>query len=241
MNIPALLTAIAALLSAIAWPVALLIVLLVYRKSVGSAVAKLPAMFDRVQSLKLGALEAELERVALVSDDSAPKGAVTSEQVRVAAKIESQAADLGTQALFRQLDRLCIEYDTIRDTMPSGYARTSAMTHVLIKMRTLAPSTSSMIDAYKWSGSPGSRLAAIAMMQMNPELADLAWLEERFKVESPFVFYHAALAMKNMTIQADPKTKERIIEAAWRARLVVEGFGSGVPDPDTIEVLSSIV
>lgn len=239
MDIPALITAVAAICAATAWPLIVLILLLAYRKPLSTAAAKIPSIFDRIQIVKIGALEAELDRVASVSIGDS-KGAVTSEQVEAAVKIESQVSDLGLPELLRQLDRLCLQYDTIRNTMPSGYQRTSAMTNVLIKMRALAPSTSSKIEAYKSSGSPGSRLAAIAMMQMEPHIGDVNWLAQRFSLENPFVFYHAALALKNMTIHADANMRREISVAAKAARTVVESFEYGVPDPDTIEALSSI-
>lgn len=240
MDIPALITAIAAVLAATAWPLMILAVLLAYRKPISSAAEKLPGIFDRVQSLRIGALEADLDRVAAVPGEASSKGDVTPEQVKAAVKIESQASEFGLQELLRQLDRLCLEYDTIRNTMSSGYKRTSAMTNILIKMRTLAPSTSSKIDSYRSSGSPGSRLAAIAMMQMEPHLGDLNWLADRFVMESPFIFYHAALALKNMSLHADTHRRHEITVAARAAKTVIEAFEYGVPDPDTIEVLSSI-
>jgi hypothetical protein len=241
LDVPALLTAIAAIIAAVAWPFALLVVLLVYRKPIGIAAIKIPMILDRVHSLKIGALEAELDKVASVSAASSGKGNVTPDQARVAARIESQASDLGPQELLKQLDRLSLEYDTMRNSMPSGYERTAAMTSVLIKMRALAPSTSFRIDAYKGSGSPGSRLAAIAMMQMEPNLGDLEWLEGRFRAENPFIFYHAALALRNMATHADgEELRSKISAVAKSAKFVVENFEYGVPDPDTIEALSSI-
>ncbi|OYY76842.1 MAG: hypothetical protein B7Y43_13110 [Sphingomonas sp. 28-62-20] len=240
MATPAFLTAIAAIIAALAWPIVLLTVLLAYRKPISSAVTKIPSILDRIQTVKIGALEAELEKVASLPHLESSKGEVTPEQIRTAAKIESQATDFGSQQLIKQLDRICLEYDTIRNTMPSGYARTSAMTQILIKMRALAPSTSKLINVYKGSGSPGSRLAAVAMMQMEPQLGDLNWLEERFVIENPFIFYHAALALRNMTIHADSERRKEISLIAKSAKSAVERFEYGVPDPDTIEVLSSI-
>lgn len=51
MNVPELITAIAALSGALAWPTVVLVLLLAYRKSIGGTIARLPAMFDRVQSI----------------------------------------------------------------------------------------------------------------------------------------------------------------------------------------------
>src|SRR5262249_33735685 len=141
----------------------------------------------------------ELDRVANAEPQNASEksGNITPLQIEAAARIAVQAQDINTDALLRELDRLCLEYDAIRRTQPSGSNRTRAMTRVIVQMRTLAPSLENFIDAYKGSGSPGSRLAAVAMMQMVPRAADINWLKERFSSEQPFVFYHAALALQN--------------------------------------------
>ena len=115
------------------------------------------------------------------------------------------------------------------------------MTQVLVRMRSLAPSLVDFIDAYKGSGSAGSRLAAIAMMQMVPRVADLGWLKERFSSEHPFVFYHAALALQNLANISDaPEKKKRLREAAQQSLSTVKNF-PGVPDQGTIQVLEMLV
>ena len=115
------------------------------------------------------------------------------------------------------------------------------MTRVLVKMRSLAPSLVEFLDTYKSSGSPGSRLAAIAMMQMVPRVADLDWLRERFSSEQPFLFYHAALALQNVAnICNTPEEKERLREVARQALDRVKSF-AGVPDRSTIEVLEMLI
>jgi hypothetical protein len=84
-------------------------------------------------------------------------------------------------------------------------------------------------------------LAAIAMMQMVPQIADLDWLQERFSSELPFVFYHAALALQNVANICDTREKKaKIREVAQRALKTVEGF-AGVPDRGTIEVLEMLL
>jgi hypothetical protein len=139
------------------------------------------------------------------------------------------------------MDRLCLEYDSLRRSLPSGNERTRAMTRVIVKMRSLAPSLVDHLDAYKGSGSAGSRLAAIAMMQMVPRVADLDWLKDRFSSEQPFVFYHAALALQNVANISDtPEKKRRLREATEQALSTVRSF-PGVPDAGTIQVLEMLL
>lgn len=152
-----------------------------------------------------------------------------------------QTQGVSTQALLGELDRLCLEYDSLRRTLPSSEERTRAMTRVLVKMRALAPSLVDHIDAYKSSGSAGSRLAAIAMMQMVPRVADLDWLKARFSSDQPFLFYHAALALQNVAdFLRHPEEKARLMETARQALEVVKSF-KGTPDPQTIQVLKALL
>ena len=212
----------------------------IYRKPISDAISKVPHMFDRVQAIRIGSLEADLESIAITGNYDNKKGDITFEQIQAAAKIEVQSKDYGSRELLRQLDRLCLQYDTIREAMPSSDDRTRSMTKIVTKMRALAPATAEMIETYKRSGSPGSRLAAIAMMQMEPSHADLNWLKERFWVETPFVFYHAALALRNSTIGANQIKKEEIGQIARAAMEKVQQFEHGTPDSETLEVLSTI-
>jgi len=229
-----LIIAIAALLGAIAWPAALLIVVFVYRIQIRD-------LLVRLKRGKLGFVEIELEHLASTSmtKEVETSGAITVEQVDSAARIEAQSAEIGATELLRQLDKLGIEYDTIRRTMPPGPLRTAAMTRVLIQMRAVGPSVASRVDAYKGSGSPGARLAAVAIMQMHPQSADLPWLVERFRKDAPFIFYHAALALQNAANDADPATRARVREAAREALGVVKSF-AGTPDQDSITVLEPL-
>jgi len=115
------------------------------------------------------------------------------------------------------------------------------MTRVLAKMRTLAPSVVKFVDIYKSSGAPGSRLAAIAMMQMEPRIADIDWLKERFSSEQPFVFYHAALALQNAAnILQTTEDKRRLRQAARQGLQAVKGFSRG-PDANTVGVLENLI
>jgi hypothetical protein len=184
----------------------------------------------------------ELERIA--DAESANKtGKVTSTQKEAAARIAVEKREVGSRTLLGELDRLCLEYDALRRNLQPSDIRTRAMTRIVIQMRSLAPSVVEALDAYKGSGSAGSRLAAIAMMQMVPNAADVGWLEERFSSEKqPFLFYHAALALQNIADSRDSKKdKLEIREVAQRALAKIKSFDGGVPDPGTAEVLELLI
>ena len=139
------------------------------------------------------------------------------------------------------MDRICLEYDSLRRILPPGNNRTQAMTRIVVKMRSLAPTLVSFIEPYKGSGSPGSRLAAIAIMQMVPSAADLDWLRDRFSSEQPFIFYHGALALQNVANSlVTPEQKTKFRKVAEDSLATVESF-QGTSDKSTVEVLSMLI
>lgn len=113
------------------------------------------------------------------------------------------------------------------------------MTQVLVRMRMLGPSVSDNLNAYTSSSSAGSRLAAVAMMQIQPEKADLNWLLRRFSEDAPFIFYHASLALQSVVNNIPSRLPEVKITAS-KALKIVRSF-DGEPDPETIFVLEALV
>ena len=185
-----LLTSVAALVGAAAWPAAFLFVVFVFRGEMKSALRIIPTILDRVKKASLAGVVLELDRVANAEVDGvADKGGrITSQQIESAARIAVQAQNVSPQELLSELDRICLEYDSIRRILPSGQNRTRAMNRIIVKMRSLVPILVGFLDIYKNSGSPGGRLAAITMMQMIPSVADLDWLKDRFSSEQPYIF-----------------------------------------------------
>jgi hypothetical protein len=216
-------------------------VICLFRNELKSALNKIPVILDRATKVSLAGVALELDRVANaeVTDGSDKSGKITPLQIQAATRIATQTRDVSSQALLNELDKLCLEYDSLRRTMPAGNDRTQAMTAVIVRMRALAPTLVDFVETYKESGSPGSRLAAIAMMQMVPRAADTVWLKDRFSSEQPFLFYHAALALQNVAnITNTMKDKQRLREIAQQALTTIKNF-RGVPDQGSIQVRKS--
>lgn len=239
-----LLTAIAALIGAFAWPAAVFLVVLLFRSQLQSILARIPAMLDRLKKATIPGVAVELDRIAdaEVQGDKDKGGKITPSQIEAATRIAVQTQEVGSSELLRELDRLCLEYDTLRRTLPSSTERTRAMTRIIVKMRSLAPSLLDSLAAYQGSGSPGSRLAAIAMMQMAPRSARLSWLGERFSIEKqPFLLYHAALALQNIANVSDTPEKQAALRQVTEEALANVKSFSGIPDQGTIEVLQMLL
>lgn len=241
-DVAALVTAIAALIAAIAWPAALVVVFLLFRTQLVAAFEKLPTVMGRMQKIKLGLFETDLEKEAsgLVDQAVAEPGKISQMQIRSAARIQVAAKSLDKHELWNQLQQLSIEYEETRKLLPSGLERSRAMTEILVRMRTLAPSVAPFLDELKQSDIGGDRLAAVTIMQVTPGRADLDWLAKRFLLDAPFVFFQAALALRNAAQMGDKARKQRIKALAEQALQAVQGY-DGVPDKNTVLVLEQII
>lgn len=235
-----LLFSIAAILAAIAWPTGLVVAIAIFRTELQAILKQVPLLIERIKKASLPGVQLELEQIANLTNDS-KSGEITAKQVEAANRIVIQQDGVGQQALLSDLDRLCLEYDALRRTTSAGPSRTQAMTRVLVKMRILAPALIDYIDVYKNSPSAGSRLAAIAMMQMSPRAADVSWLKDRFWVEQPFLFYHSALALEgSANVLETDRAKRELLDVSEQARKKIKSF-DGTPDSETLKVLDTLI
>jgi len=97
---------------------------------------------------------------------------------------------------------LAAEYERVRKSMKPGDVRTEAMEKVFNRMMALAEEIVSdaklgaqVLPRLTRSTSPGERLVAIALLHRAPAKTMVRWLGQRLSVETPFVGYHAALAL----------------------------------------------
>lgn len=237
----ALVTAIAALVSAVAWPFLVGVLVITFRSQLRSAFEQVPSFMQRAEKAKVGFVEFELRRQAdaAVQVPVEKQGRVSPEQIASAAKLEVETKSIAPNELNKQVERLCVEYEIVRQTLPSGPERTRSMNRIMAQMRVIGPSVASALETLKRSDSAGHRLAAIAIMQMEPPRADLIWIEERFHKETPFVFYQAALLLQTLA-QSQAITRSAVIDSAQRVYVVIEQF-PGIPDQSTLDVLNSII
>jgi hypothetical protein len=187
--------AIADLISAIVWPIAVVLCVLLFRK-------QLSDFFGGVQTVKLfGAeLSRKISSELEVSEQEARSQsglsrAPTQGELSRATVVERilSKADLGI--VRQQIDELAAEYERVRSSMSPGDGRTRRMEVVVSKMRTLGRVAYPLRHELASSPSPGKRLVAIASLQVEPDYDMFDWLAERLAVEKPFIGYHALVAV----------------------------------------------
>ena len=215
---PEYLQAIAALLSAVAWPFVVLVFLIMQRRP-------LIDLLDNLEEITLpwgvtAKLRREVDKqyqVALSSDPRAERPP-TEQQLEAAERVEQVASQSDISVVRAQVLQLAREYERIRATMSSGDPRTRRMEVVVTKMRTLALAAYPLLRDLVSSDSPGERLAAVAILQVRPDPEYLDWLATRLAEDKPFIGYHAAVALLVAVRRLDPPHYARLQEAIQKAR-----------------------
>ena len=216
---PEYIGAIAELVNAIAWPLVIILFVVLFRERISDLLAQL-------EELKLGSASAkirrEVERVASTVPIGAKPEPPNKQQIEIAQRIEelSQSTDMGE--VRRQMLNLAREYENTRAAMNSGHSRTRRMEGITNKMRTLGLACYPYLSEFTRKDNPGERLAAIAILQVKPDHSYLQWLADRAKIEKPFVGYHAAIALLVAARLLDVKWRDDILSAVKRAKSYVE-------------------
>jgi hypothetical protein len=133
---------------------------------------------------------------------------------------------------------MAAEYEEIRKNERAGGERTRHMTAVLSRMKARAAGVRGLLEEFRNSSSPGIRLAAIAILQMFPDVRYLDWLADRLdnpEVEKPFAGYHAAVALLEAARTLPTTDCAKLKSALAKAKSLGEKLPS---DPDRLHVLA---
>jgi hypothetical protein len=277
------LTGIAAICSAVVWPVLIGLILFGFREPAKELLRAAVGVAEGATRFKIWQIEfdrdvqqqvAQSEAAALIAPVSAPSAAphaaspltlsptneeqlqqvasvamistIPSSEVAAATRVRA-LLDAAPNSTLRKAEEGAIkarvlgfaqEYETVRASMHAGPDRTRSMNGVVAKMRTLALAADLFLDELmSAAGSPGRRLAAICILQMKPEMRAIPWLVERMRIEQPFVFFHASVALLNAVRRfghAEQATLRSALEAALKQ---VQSFGENA-DANTVRSLT---
>jgi hypothetical protein len=237
---PALLTAWAGLIGAIALPVVSLVAIFAF-------FVPLSRLLTEAESIKFLGIEITRRRIEKVLDESGKEagtheglssGPTSSERERAHA-ISEAAERAPPDFLKREAQKLAWEYEITRETNIPGDTRTRKMEMVMAKMKTFSPAIYSSRHEFMASGSAGQRLLAIAAMQLKPDFDALDWLVDRVRNEKPFIGYHAAVALN--AAAHHPEAKLHLDELRRAAKSAADAVAALPPDTDRTRVIRDFV
>jgi hypothetical protein len=142
-----------------------------------------------------------------ITSRSVDQQVVSVQELRTAEAIAkiSSTSSVSLEDLRGQIGILASKYESIRATMPSGDARTREMEIVASQIRGYALAAIQLLPEYTSSDSSGKRLVGIAFLETKPDSRYFEWLADRFRIEVPFLQYHAAIALRNASKQVFSK------------------------------------
>jgi hypothetical protein len=162
----------------------------------------------------------------------------TVQEIEAAARVSRIAESADLSDIRARLLEFAREYEATRSNMKPGPERTRAMNGIVAKMRTISMAATPLLgELANDQTSPGKRLAALAILQLSPDVNYLKWLVERMTVEQPFVFFHASLAILAMVRRYGTQAQDELMKAIKQSLDSVQSFSGGPPDRNTIEVL----
>lgn len=192
--LPETIKAVAALISAIAWPGALIVGFFLFKPEMRKAIS-------RIIALKAFGVEAKLASELAGAAENAnktgnPSESPTKDEIERSIKIEEITNQDDMGLIRREVEELAGKYELTRVSMPPGDERTRRLEVIVSQMRTIGRAAIRLRYELTSSSSPGKRLQAIASLQVAPDYDLVDWLAGRVSVERPFVAYHALVALK---------------------------------------------
>jgi len=241
-----ILDGVAAIISASAWPLVTSIALWGYRKEIRETSAILVKKLGSADQIKVGPIEIA-SRVIESAISSVPvvqeKNSVPEVQLEAGKELEIKVRASGVDeaqsliAVGREIRELARKYERNRAASASSDLRTWEMDKVVAQMRTLGRLAVPLLTELAYSPYPGERLAAIAILQVHPDHDYVPWLESRMDKEVPFVFFHAALALRQYVVEGNIADIRSTRGALQRAVNTVQSLDKDRPHQNTVNVL----
>jgi hypothetical protein len=216
--------AVTELLNSIAWPVAAVVCVLLFRQQLTKFIGDVNTVkvFGAEISRKIDRQIEQSAKETAAKTESEIRSGPTEGELNRARVVKDLAADTDSGLIVRQAEALAAEYQKVRGSMLPGNERTRAMEVVVSKMRTIGQAFFPRRHEFANSPSPGKRLMAIASLQVAPDYDMLDWLAERVGSERPFLQYHALVAMllaiRGSNAKAYLKAIETSVEKASQSK-----------------------
>jgi hypothetical protein len=234
---PEFLKSIADLIGAVAWPTAVVICVILFRKELIQLLGHVGTV--KVLGAEISLVKRELIASAKEAETASGLSAAPSQgELARAAIVEELVSGTDIELVRRQAEELAAEYERVRRLMQPGDERTRRMEVVVAKMRTIGLAIFSLRHELADSRSPGKRLVAIAALQVKPDYDMLEWLAERTTSETPFVAYHSLVALLQAIRAPDARTHRSAIDrAVEKAKQLRKSLGA---ETDRVHQLNEI-
>ncbi len=147
-------------------------------------------------------------------EPSVPSATERTAAERVARALPEDRPDVA----LAPLQALGSEYLKARQDLPFSTERTRRMTEIASRMKPFALAAAPYLDRFANSNSPGDRLAAVMILQMQFDPRWIGWLAERLWQEPAFVGYQAASALLSRQAVAGAAERAQICTAVAAAQ-----------------------
>jgi hypothetical protein len=214
------------LLAALAWPALITGLLIASRKSFPKLLASFTDLIGRSDHVKImDLIDIELKRVGQQAEEKGEASHdIPMEDREAAGRVGWLSSEVRLSDIQKRLSELADEYEETRANMSPGADRTRAMNAIVARMHTLAVLARPLLPLFATSDRPGKRLAAITILELNPSLDYVDWLVERMSKETPFLLFHASLALREIVYEYYDFAGPGLREAISRALEVLNKF-----------------
>jgi hypothetical protein len=228
------------LVRAAAWPLLFGILVITQRRPLGRLLEALIELVQHSNHIKLGdMIDVEVDRSAKEAQNrEVPAVEVTPNEIEAAARVGRIAESSDLSTIRARMLEFAREYEATRSNMKPSPDRTRAMNAIVAKMRTLGIAATPLLREFAHDkSSPGKRLAALAILELAPDLNYLGWIVERMSNEQPFILFHASLVLLAMVRSYGTQSRQELGTAVNRSLDVVKSFSGGPPDRNTVDIL----
>lgn len=225
---------------AVAWPLLLIVFVITQRDPLCRLFEALIQAVQHSRHIKIGdMIDLEVDRSAKEAEKRETLAKeVTPDEIEAATRVSRMALSSDLSPIRARMLEFAREYEATRSSMKPGPERTRAMNAIVAKMRTLAIAAKPLLREFaRDETSPGKRLAALAILQLAPDLAYLDWVVERMGSEQPFLLFHSSLALLAMVRSFGSQYRAKLAEAVARSLQIVRSYSGGPPDQNTIDTL----
>jgi hypothetical protein len=225
-------------LSAVAWPAAAVLCVLLFRRQVTNFLGDVETVkvFGAEISRKINKQIEQSAKEAQTKTDSELRSGPSKGELNRAMVVKDLAADTNSGVVAAQAEALAAEYERLRASMLPGNDRTRAMEVVVSKMRTIGQAFFPIRHEFAGSASPGKRLMAIASLQVSHDYEMLDWLAERVGSEKAFLQYQALVAILLAVQGNNAKAYIPSLEAAVKeVSRFKDNFGGDISRTGTLE------